>query len=140
MKKLKFCILAIFFMLSVIPTQLKAAADSNPAATTVKSEIKSTESNLGNDRLSMIKTLDMSTLSSTENRDILKEAGTLKNDQDEHGRRYRNRHQRRDVDVTVTSGNQMRNDGYYEGRHNHSGAYIGGGGLLVLILILVLVL
>ena len=138
MKKLTFCLLATFFMLSVIPTQIKAATESNLSETTDKSSNLSSESNTV--RLNEIKTIDMTELNSSEKDATLKESSPLKDDQDEHGRRYRNRHQQRDVDVTITSGHQMRGDGYYEGRHTHSGAYIGVGGVLVLILILILVL
>ena len=124
--------LATFFMLSVIPAQLKAATESNPVAGTATSDIKSAESNANANRLSAIKSIDMPAINSTENKELLKEVSPLKNDQDEHSRRYRNRHQQRDVDVTIRGD---RGRGY-----GHGGAYIGAGGVLILILILVLVL
>lgn len=127
-------------MLSVIPTQLKASTETNPAATTTTSAIKSTESNVGADRLNEIKAIDMPALSSSDRKEVLKEASPLENDQDIRSRRYQNRHPRRDVDVTIRADRQVRGDGYYQGRHSHGGAYIGGGGVLLLILILILVL
>lgn len=140
MKKLTLGILSTFLMLSVIPTQLKASTESNPAATNNASTIKSTETNVGTDRLNEIKAIDISALSSSENKEALKEASPLKNDQDGRHSRYRNRHPNRNVDVTIRADHRVRGDGYYEGRHRHSGAYVGGGGVLLLILILILVL
>lgn len=136
MKKLTLLTLSAFLMLSVIPTQIKAATDTEIA----KTAMISTETASGTNQLTDIKSIDLTTLSSSENKEVLKEASPLKNDQDGRSRRYRDRHPRRDVDVTIVADHRVRGDGYYEGRHSHSGAYIGGGGLLVLILILILVL
>jgi len=137
MKKLTLYILTAFFMLSVIPTQLKAGTESNPA---VPSAIKSTEYNVAADKLNEIKAIDMSALNSSEKKEVLKEASPLANDQDGRNRRYRDRHPRRDVDVTIVADRRVRGDGYYEGRHSHGGTYLGVGGVLVLILILILIL
>lgn len=74
----------------------------------------------------------MSALNSSETKELLKESSPLQNDQGRHGRRYHQRQNRRDVDVTIRAD---------RGRHyGHSGAYIGGGGVLILILVLILVL
>jgi hypothetical protein len=128
MKKLTFLTLSAFLMLLVIPTQINAAADIGAAKTaTISSEkVSSTE------RINEIKSIELPALSTSENKDVLKEASPLLNDQGRHNGRYRNRPANRDVDVTIQS-----DRGY---RHNHSGAYIGGGGVLLLILILILVL
>lgn len=127
MKKLMLLALSAFLMLSVIPSQSKAATDTG----TAKTDIISTETASGTDQLSEIKSIEFTPLSTSENKEALKEASPLVNEQGRHNDRFNNRHNR-DVDVTIQG-----DRGY---RHNHSGAYIGGGGVLVLILILILVL
>jgi len=128
MKNSTFLTLSAFLMLSFIPAQIKAATDTEAAKTvTISSEkVSRTE------RINEIKPIELMALSPSENKEVLKEASSLLNDQGRHNGRYRNRPANRNVDLTIQS-----DRGY---RHNHSGAYIGGGGVLVLILILVLVL
>jgi len=123
MKKLTLLTLSAFLMLSVIPSQIKAATNAEAAKTETISS--------GTDQLNEIKSIDLTALSTSENKEGLKEASPLANDQGRHNGRFNNR-RHRDVDVTIQS-----NQGY---GHRHSGAYIGGGGVLVLILILILVL
>lgn len=127
MKKLTPFILATCLMLSVIPSQIKAATN----AETDKTVTISNETVSGVDQLSEIKSIDFTSLSTSENKEALKEASPLANDQGRKNGRFNNR-RNRDIDVTIQS-----NPG---NRHRHSGAYIGGGGVLVLILILVLIL
>ena len=128
MKKLTFLTLSAFLLLSVIPSQIKAATDAKAdKATTI-----STETVNSTDQLNEIKPIDFTALSTSENKEVLKEVSPIANEQGRHNGRYNNNRQRRDVDVTIQG-----DAGY---RHNHSGAYIGGGGVLVLILILVLIL
>jgi hypothetical protein len=128
MKKLTLLTLSAFLMLSVIPNQIKAATDAEAEKTVTIS----TETVNSTDQLNEIKSIDLTALSTSENKEVLKETSPLVNEQGRHNGRYNNNHQRRAVDVTVQA------DGGY--RHNHGGAYIGGGGVLVLILILILVL
>ena len=128
MKKLTFLTLSAFLMLSVIPSQVKAATDAKVDKTTTIS----TETVNSTDQLNEIKSIDLPALSTSENKEVLKEASPIANEQGRHNGRYRNNRPSRDVDVTIQG-----DAGY---RHNHSGAYIGGGGVLVLILILVLIL
>jgi len=125
MKKLTLYVFAASFILAVTPVQVKAATDAETAKTT----IKSTETVSRTESLNEIKSIDLSSLSSSENNEALKEASPLANEQGRNNGRYRRAN--RDVDVTI------RDDGY---RHHHSTAYIGGGGLLVLIIILILIL
>jgi hypothetical protein len=127
MKKLTPIILATCFMLSVIPTQIKAATGTEVSKTTTISSEKVS----GTDQINEIKPIELNALNTSENKEVLKDANSLLNDQGRHNGRYQNR-RNRDVDVTIQG-----DRGY---RHNHSGAYIGGGGVLVLILILILVL
>lgn len=124
MKKLTLITLSAFLMVSVIPSQIKAATDAEAEKTVTIS----TETIKSNDQLNEIKSIDLTALSTSENKEVLKEASPLLNDQGRHNGRYNHR-RNRDVDVTIQSN-----------RHRHGGAYIGGGGVLVLILILVLVL
>lgn len=127
MKKLTPFILATCFMLSVIPSQIKAATDTE----TTKTVVISSEPDNGTELSSEIKTIELSSLSTSENKEALKEASPLVNDQGRHNGRFKNR-SNRDVDITIQSN---RDHG-----HRHSGAYIAVGGVLVLILILVLIL
>ena len=127
MKKLTFLTLSAFLMLSVIPGQIKAANDGKVE----KTEAISTETVKNTDQLNEIKSIELTSISSSENKEVLRETSPLVNEQGRHNGRYQNR-QNRDVDVTIQS------DRTYG--HHHGGAYIGGGGVLVLILILILVL
>jgi len=127
MKKLTFLTLSAFLMLSVIPSQIKAATDIE----TAKTETILNETVSGTEQLNEINPIDFTALSTSENKEMLKEASPLVNEQGRHNGRFNNR-RTRDVDVTIQS------DRTYG--HRHSGAYIGGGGVLVLILILILVL
>lgn len=139
MKKLTFCFLATSIVLFAIPTQLQAGTEENPVNTTATTAIHSTESTINTNRLDEIKSIGLTAITATESKETLKEASPEVNDQNRHSRRYQQRHGG-NTDVVITSGTRVRDDGYYEGRHRHSGAYIGGGGVLVLILILILVL
>jgi hypothetical protein len=128
MKKLTLLTLSVFLMLSVIPNQIKAATDTKAD----KTATISTETVNNTDQLNEIKSIDLTALSTSENKETLKEASPLVNEQGRHNGRYRNNRPSRDVDVTIQS------DRTYG--HHHGGAYIGGGGVLLLILILILVL
>jgi len=128
MKKITFYLLATCFILSVIPTQIKASTDTE----TAKTAIISVETGSGSEQLSEIKSIDLTILSTSKDKEVLKTVSPLENEQGRHHGRYNNRHGHSNVDVTIQS-----NRGY---RHRHGGAYIGGGGVIVLILILVLVL
>jgi len=128
MKKLTFLTLSAFLMLSVIPGQIKAAN----VGETEKTATISTETVKNTNQLNEIKTIELTSISSSENKEVLREASPLVNEQGRHNGRYNNRRPNREVDVTIQS------DRTYG--HHHGGAYIGGGGVLVLILILILVL
>ena len=127
MKKLTFLTLSAFLLLSVIPSQIKAATNAEAVQTVTTSN----ETVSGTDQLNEIKPIDLTALSTSDNKEVLKAASPLANDQGRHNGRFNNR-RNRDVDVTIRA-----DQGY---RHNHSGAYIGGGGVLVLIIILILIL
>lgn len=140
MKKLTFYFLATSFVLFVVPFQLQAGTEENPVTTTATTAIQSTESTINTNRLDEIKSIELTAITSSESKETLKEAIPEANDQNRHSRRYLRRHGGGNDQVVITSGTLVRDDGYYEGRHRHSGAYIGAGGVLVLVLILILVL
>ncbi len=124
MKKLTLCILATFFMLSIVPTQSKGATDEGAGAiTTAKiSEPASPNSQLV--RLNEIKEMDMSTLNRTEKKELRKESRAIKNDQYGQGRRHDN----------------GRRGGDYDGRRSGGTVYfVGGSGLLIVLLIILLI-
>lgn len=133
MKKLTLSIMAASMLLLFSPTQVKAGIENNATSTTVKSE----NANASEVGLTEIKAIDVSALSTAENKETLKEVNTVKDQQGRHrGRGYGQN--RRDVDVTVVARNDQPR--YSDGYHSHSTAYIGGGGVLILILILILIL
>lgn len=114
-------------MLSVVPSQIKAAT----GATVDNTETVSSETGISPDQLNEIKPIDFTAISIFENKEVLRETSPLVNGQGRHNGRFNNR-QNKDVDVTIQS------DRTYG--HDHRGAYIGGGGLIVLIIVLILVL
>ena len=124
MKKLTLCILATFFMLSVVPSQSKGATDEGAKVVTAP---KISEPSIPNNqviRLNEIKEMDMSTLNRSEKKELRKEARSIKEDQYGQGRRHDNgRH----------------SDGY-DGRSTRGSIYyVGGSGLLIVLLIILLI-
>jgi hypothetical protein len=128
MKILTSCVLAASFMLAAIPSQTKAATNTE----TAKSTSISTERIDKTDQLRELTPIDSPALNSPESKETLKVTSPLADEQGRHNSRYNNRPPKRDVDVTIQSdrGN----------RHSHSGIYIGGGSILILVLILIIVL
>lgn len=109
MKKLMFCAVIAFMMLSSFPTQLQAADDTKSVTTaTAKTDVP-TEAALAA-RLDEIKAMDMSTLSKTEKKELRKEVRAIRSTQDE---------------VYVT--------------HHHHAIFYGAGGVLLVVLIIILV-
>ena len=128
MKKLTFCIMTTFMLLSFIPSQSKAATESKTVSVATTTSVESAKDNADLARLNEIKAMDFSTLSRSEKKELRKEVREIKNDQDGRGR-Y---HERR--------GGRNHDGGDYNGRHGGGTVYfMGGGGLLVLILILLLI-
>ena len=109
MKKLMFCAVIVFMMLSSIPSQLKAADNTKSVTTaTTKSDVP-TEAALAA-RLDEIKAMDMSTLSRSEKKELRKEVKAIRSTQDE---------------IYVT--------------HHHHAVFYGAGGVLLVVLIIILV-
>lgn len=112
--------------------------ENNTVSTSETTTVKSVDANAGEVRLSEIKSIDASALSTLENKELLKESSSVKDQQGRHRGRGYERRERRDVDVTVVARNDEPR--YSDGYHSHSTAYIGGGGVLILIIILILIL
>ncbi|MFA5329789.1 MAG: hypothetical protein WC384_18480 [Prolixibacteraceae bacterium] len=134
MKKSILGLMAAFMLFLFNPGKLEAENETAKASSRTNSNaiVKSSELNSTEMKLSEIKTIGVSTLNSSETKELLKESNPLQDDQGRRGRGYHQRHNRRDVDVTIRADRSN--------RYGHSGAYIGGGGVLILILVLILVL
>jgi len=131
MKKLSLSLIATFMLLSIIPTKLNAATETNPVAVTTTAAAEAAKDNSDLARLNEIKAMDLSTLSRSEKKELRKEVRAIKDDQDERGRGYQNGHGRRNHD----GGDRMNN-----GRHGGGTVYfMGGGGLLIILLIILLI-
>ena len=124
MKKLTISLIATFMLLSIIPTKLDAATESNPVAVTATTTSETAKDNLDLARLNEIKAMDLSTLSRSEKKELRKEVRAIKDDQDGRGRRYHDGRGGRD----------------YDGRHGGGSVYFMGGGGLLLIILLILLL
>jgi len=112
-----------FVLLSIVPTQSKAAAEKDVALVAASKPVESTDANAKLARLEEIKAMDMSTLSQSEKKELLKEVRSIRDDQ------YGEKHGHRNHD----SGG----DGYYGGHHRH-GFFMGGTGILIILLIILL--
>ena len=124
MKKLTFCILATFFMLSIAPNHSNGATDENSNTVTTSRISEPTNPNSQLNRLNEIKAMDMSTLNRTEKKELRKEARSIKEDQYGQGRRHDN----------------GRHGGDYDGRRSGGSIYfVGGSGLLIVLLIILLI-
>ena len=122
MKKLALSVVTSFLLLALIPTQLKAATESNPVSVSATKPVESADANAQLARLEEIKAMDMSTLNRSEKKELRKEVREIKNDQDGRGRRY---HDGNRSNVNVRS----------------SGTFYvyGGSGLLLILLIILLI-
>lgn len=129
----KFAILALAasFILSVIPKQIKAETDTETDTETTENIQMSSEKANRAYQLDEIKPIDSLTLLSSEFTEKLKVASPLASEQGKHNGRFNKRPPRRDVDIAIQGDRGC--------RHNHSGAYIGGGGVLILVLVLILI-
>lgn len=144
MKKLTFCIMTSFLLLSFFPTQLKAATSRNEATlvstidnttvetkATVSADINAdnvaetariAESNANVARLEEIRAMDMSEMTPAEKKELREEVHMIQNEQE----------------IIVRDHNRYDNDGPRHHRHGGGMVFIGGGGLLLIILILLL--
>jgi hypothetical protein len=122
MKKLMFCTVIAFLMVSAIPNQLKAADDTKKSSATTTISVE-TEDAVQLARLEEIKAMDLSSLSRSEKKELRNEVKLIKSNQDGRSRRHRD-------------GRDGRN---YDGRHGGGTVFIyGGGGLLLIILLIIL--
>jgi hypothetical protein len=127
MKILTSCVLAASLMLAAIPSQTKAATNTE----TAKSTSISPERVDKTDQLRELTPIDSPVLNSPESKETLKFANSLTDEQGRHNSQYSNHPPRINAETNQSDrGN----------RHSHSGIYIGGGGILILVLILIIVL
>ena len=145
MKKITFCILSAFVLLTFIPTPLKAENDKNTASSVSSKSGDATEAVTGNNtasdvntaeilanseyakydseisRLEEIKAMDRSELTAAEKKELRDEVHSIQRDMDRHDR------------------DRDRND-HDNGRHHHDGGvyFTVGGGLLVILLLILL--
>jgi hypothetical protein len=141
MKKLTFCMMTAFVLLSFSPIQLKAEINGSTAgvsntnsteaaktgvstdvnAKNVSEAAEVAESNANIARLEEIRAMDMSELTPAEKKELREEVHAIQNEQD----------------VYVHDHDRYDNDGP---RHHHRGSvvFVGGGGILLIILILLL--
>jgi len=110
MKKLMFYAVIAIMMLSFIPSQSKAANNTETGTTATTKSIESTDAAQLAARLDEIKAMDMSKLSRSEKKELRNEVKTIKSTQDE---------------TYVV--------------HHHHGIYLGVGGVLVVVLIIILI-
>jgi hypothetical protein len=80
MKKFTLCIAAILLLFIVIPTQLKAVTDTDPVLKASTENVESANVNVLLARLDEIKAMDMSTMNSSEKKDLRKEVRTIKSE------------------------------------------------------------
>lgn len=120
MKKLTFCLITTFMLLSFIPVQLKATEEIKTVSAVTAKTPEATDA-VQQARLGEINAMDMSTLTRSEKKALRSEVKAIKSDQDGRGRRYNNGHDRMD------------------GRRHGGSLYImGGSGLLIIVLIIIL--
>ena len=105
-----YAVIAIM-MLSFIPSQSKAANNTETGTTATTKSIESTDAAQLAARLDEIKAMDMSKLSRSEKKELRNEVKTIKSTQDET----------------------------YVIHHHHHGIYLGVGGVLVVVLIIILI-
>jgi len=127
--------MTVCFMMSFIPTQLKAETEKSATTAVTTKTIETTdvnatkaadaaeiaEANALMTRLEEIRAMDMSSLTPSEKKELREEVHMIQNQQDRHDR-DRNRY----------------DDGGQRHRHGGNVVFLGGGGLLLIILILLL--
>ena len=120
-----------FMLLSIIPTQLKAATDTNPVVVAASKTVESADANANLARLDEINAMDKSALSSSEKKDLRHEVRAIKDAQDGRGGRYNRGHGRRYHDGGNGDNVRVQSSGTVY--------FMGGGGLLIILLIILLI-
>ena len=78
MKKLTLCIATVLLLFTLIPTQLKAVADNDPAAKPSTETVMTAETIALLARIDEIKDMDKSNLTSAQKKDLRKELRQIK--------------------------------------------------------------
>lgn len=114
MKKLALGFMTAFLLLFVNPQQSKADTDQKTVSTTVSTTASSAEANAMVVRLNEIKAMDMTTLSSSEKKDLRKEVRGIKKE--------------------LNKGESTSAQG------NNGGVYLSVGAIIIIVLLLILLL
>jgi hypothetical protein len=116
MKKLKFSLLAMFFLLSIVPTQLIASAETTPSPAVSKNVVANNEVSVMVSRVEAIKAMDKSELTSSEKKELRKELRTIKSN------------------LAATNKADLAAAG------SGGGVYLSVGAIIIIILLLILIL
>jgi len=117
MKKLTLIVMSAFVMLFVIPTQLKAETETAPVAVVAPVPVATVDASVLVARVEAIKAMDISTLSTTERKELRKELRAIKSDLKDR--------KKSDVYASTTS---------------NGGIYLSVGAIIIIILLLILLL
>ena len=115
MKKLTLGLMTAFMLLLLSPGQLKADSETSkiPATTSSTETVKSAETLVLTDRLNEINAIDLTTLTSSEKKELRKEVRTIQSE-------------------LKASGEST----YVEGRHG--GVYISAGAVIIILLLILI--
>lgn len=116
MRKLIFSVLSVFVLIFVFQTQLKAETETAPATIVATAPVASADIGVLIARVETIKAMDISTLSSSERKELRKELRTIKSDLKKHGKNNLN---------SINS---------------NGGVYLSVGAIIIIVLLLILLL
>lgn len=88
MKKLLLCLVSALFVLSLVPTDLKAGTETKKATTTAVATANPVDSNALLARLDEIKAMDISGMSAVEKRQLRREVRSIESTLNELGGGY----------------------------------------------------
>jgi hypothetical protein len=116
MKKLKFSLLAMFFLLSIVPTQLIASAETTPSPVVSTNAVVNKDVSVLISRVEAIKAMDKSEMTSSEKKELRKELRAIKGNLQAASK----------AEPAATSGG--------------GGVYLSVGAIIIIILLLILIL
>jgi uncharacterized protein YpmS len=116
MKKYLFSLLAMIFILAIVPAQLKASTEPTPTMVVSAKAVVNTDVSVMISRVEAIKAMDKSELTSTEKKELRKELRTIKSNLSASSKA--------DLTATGTGG----------------GLYLSVGAIIIIILLLIILL
>ncbi len=116
MKKFSFSLLAMIFLMAIVPVQLKASTEPTPTTVVSAKAVVNTDVSVMISRVEAIKAMDKSELTSTEKKELRKELRTIKSNLAASSKA--------DLTATGTGG----------------GLYLSVGAIIIIILLLILLL